>query len=223
MIHLQTTRALITPPTDAVVPLADVKAHLRVDTDDDDGLISAMIGAAAGMLDPAAGGALGRALRPQTWELRRSSFYDFRRQHEHLASEWSWRWPIALPYPPLIEVGSVKYVDVNGATQILTEDVDFRIIGSGGLGKCELQPPFGKSWPSARWDAESVIIRYQSGYARPDGDAVDPLPAPVKQWLLLVVGAFYENREMFVAGASSAAMIKLPDYIEALTAPYRVY
>ena len=57
---------LITPPRDAIVPLADLRAHLRVDSDAEDALISSLADAAAAWLDGWTG-VLGRAVMPQVW------------------------------------------------------------------------------------------------------------------------------------------------------------
>jgi hypothetical protein len=58
----------INPPTEPVLTLADAKPHLRVDHNDDDSLITALIAAATARLD-GRDGILGRWLRQQTWEL----------------------------------------------------------------------------------------------------------------------------------------------------------
>lgn len=60
------TPILITPPPDAIVPLAGLRAHLRVDSDAEDALITSLADAAAAWLDGWTG-VLGRAVMPQTW------------------------------------------------------------------------------------------------------------------------------------------------------------
>jgi uncharacterized phiE125 gp8 family phage protein len=64
---------LVTPPVAAPVSLAEAKAHLRVDFDDEDALISGLIDAATQHLDGWSG-VLGRALMPQTWEMSLDRF-----------------------------------------------------------------------------------------------------------------------------------------------------
>src|SRR5689334_14755400 len=90
------TRALITAPTDDVMTLSDCKAALGISGTSQDTLITALLAAVVGQLDPASSGWLGRALRPQTWEFRLFGFPSR---------------GIDLPYPPLISVTSVKYDD----------------------------------------------------------------------------------------------------------------
>jgi hypothetical protein len=57
---------LVTPPTDTPVSLDEAKLHLRVDGDDEDTYITALIAAATGHLDGFTG-ILGRCLMAQTW------------------------------------------------------------------------------------------------------------------------------------------------------------
>ena len=57
---------LVTAPTAQPITLDEAKLHLRVDGDDEDTLIDALIAAAAGHLDGYTG-ILGRCLMPQTW------------------------------------------------------------------------------------------------------------------------------------------------------------
>lgn len=216
--HRVETRALITAPTADVVARDAVKRHLRVDFDDDDMLIDGLIAVAVNMLDPAGGGTLGRALRPQTWEYRLNGFLGHH-HHHHAVSQ------IDLPYAPLISVTSVKYDDLAGVEQTLVADTDFEVIGLGSLGKQSLRPVYGRCWPAPRCVPESVRIRFQCGYppASTDPTVVDTLPAPIRAWLLLVIGTLYANRESAVLESSRGAVVTLPDHIMQMISPYRVY
>lgn len=60
------TPTLVTPPASLPVTLADVKAHCRVDHDDEDAMLTAYLAAAVAHLDGWRG-VLGRAIMPQTW------------------------------------------------------------------------------------------------------------------------------------------------------------
>jgi uncharacterized phiE125 gp8 family phage protein len=177
---------LITPPDDEVVSLDEAKAQLRVTGTDEDAIISAMLGACVAQLDPAGGGWLGRALRPQTWELRLDGF------------------PcgaIKVPFPPLIEIASFVYDDAAGVQQSLTDGAGFRVI-DGGLAGSDLLPVFGGSWPAARCDVGSVRIRFSCGYPVPQGQAEDTLPVPIKQALFLMLRQVYDMgaRSVFLSG-----------------------
>lgn len=62
------TPVLVTAPTDQPVSLADLKAHCRVDSNDEDGLIDMYASAAVAYLDGWSG-VLGRCIMPQTWQI----------------------------------------------------------------------------------------------------------------------------------------------------------
>ena len=183
---------LIEPPDETVISLADAKKHLRVTTTDNDGVIQAMLDAAVAQLDPASGGWLGRALRPQIWELRLPGF-PCGAHYRYPSSD------IELPYPPLIEVVSFKYDDSNGAEQTLAANTGYRVLGIGTLGKACVAPPYNGSWPSARNDGESVRIRFNCGYES-DADVV-LFPAPIRQAILLALSHFWglSERNLFLS------------------------
>ena len=131
---------VVTPPAHGIDP-DTVKAHLRVDHDDDDALIGAYVDAAVSHID-GPNGWLGRAIWEQTLELRQNVFCG----------------PIRLPYGPIQSVTSIKYVDTNGAEQTLA--VDQYLLTNGG----EVVLAHNVSWPSLRGDAEGVRVRYVAGF-----------------------------------------------------------
>ncbi|MBR0855661.1 head-tail connector protein [Bradyrhizobium liaoningense] len=216
---MRAAAVLVTAPTAAVLTREEVKQHLRVDFDDDDDLIDGFIQAAVGQIDPTAGGWLGRALRPQTWELQLPGFCQ-------AGCTIYGADAIVLPYPPLISVDRVSYVDPAGATQTLAAGTGYRVLGQGSLHRQAIAPLYGERWPSARSDAGSVKIRFTSGYPVADPNAnpvvVDRLPAPVKAWLKLYIGSLYQNRESVVSDTREQA-VELPAHIMAMISTYRVY
>ncbi len=178
-----TTSVLITAPTADVLSVADCKDMLGITSDSQDDMIEAAIGAVASSLDPATGGWLGRALRPQTWELRRPSFWG----HNSPSGPCSLR--IVLPYPVLTSVTSVKYDTWDGVETTLVENTDYRVFGLGQYLPAYITPQYNGVWPSARYDYESVRIRYVCGY---DGDAI---PKPIIQFIALQVRMLLSNVE----------------------------
>jgi uncharacterized phiE125 gp8 family phage protein len=226
-------RYLITAPTQEVVSLEMAKAHLRVTTTDQDDLIQLVIDAAVAQLDPASGGWLGRALRPQTWEVRYDGFpvwycEDYYYDNYRSAA-------IALPYPPLISIESVKYDDGNGTEQTLVEGTGYRVIGLGSIQKSYIAPIYGGLWPSSvRCDPESVRIRFTSGY---ELATIDTMPATIRQAVLLMVKHLYGlgERNLFVSAetvdgvgsrnfivSENAAMV-MRNASEGLLGPYRMF
>lgn len=225
---------LIEAPTDDVVTLAEAKTQLRVSGSADDAIIEALIQSAVDQIDPAGGGWLGRALRPQTWELRGNGFpcwYDgcgyARNFHK---AYWA-----PLPYPPLIAVDSVKYDDGDGVEQTLVEGTDFRVF-QGGIGQASIAPVYNGSWPSSvRCDPESVRIRFTAGYENASG--VDEMPSPIKQAVIMMVKSLRDVHtqnlllsEKTIEGVSTRRYIvtenaaKLMKSVsESLLEPYRVW
>ena len=92
---------LVTPPTAEPVTLPDMKAHLRVDHDDEDELISLLIDGATAHLDGWRG-VLGRAILPQTW-----------------AQEWTCPGPYRLALPDAADL--VVTVDGTPTVDFTTE------------------------------------------------------------------------------------------------------
>lgn len=166
-----------------VVTWEDADLHLRLDGDvSQKTYVEGLIAAATGWLD-GPGGRLGRALGGQTLEWRGSE------------------WPCGefdFPYPPYIELVSVKYVDPDGVEQTLPMS----------------DPLYFEDMPSVRGRSTDIRIRYRAGY--------QAVPPAIKVAILLYVAAWYENREEVVIGASVAP---LPPSVgaEALLATYKVY
>lgn len=223
------TLYLIEAPTDDVVTLAEAKAQLRVSDTSYDTVIEALIQSAVDQLDPAAGGWLGRALRPQTWEMRGPTFPFW---YGGLGSKEYWT---ELPYPPLIAVDSVKYDDGDGVETTLTEGVGYRVI-QGGIGRASIAPIYNGSWPSSvRSDAESVRIRFTAGYEI--GSAGDEMPKPIKQAVILMVKSLFDVHaqnlllsEVTIEGVSTRRYVVsdnaarlMRSVSEALLEPYRVW
>lgn len=222
---------LITAPTEVVVDVDEARAQLRLPSDVTDDMIEALVGAATQQLDPAAGGWLGRALRPQTWELRLSGFpYATACVGDITRAD-----AIVLPYPPLLAVDSVKYDDGDGVEQTLVLGTGYRVLG-GGNARSYLLPAYNGAWPSSvRCDYESVRVRFTCGYEILT--AGDELPKTIKQAVLLmakhlnglsernlfissedVVGVGSKN---YVVSENAAAVMKAAS--ESLVSTLRVY
>lgn len=185
-------------PDDPVITLEDMKAHLRVDHDDEDDLIESLIAAAVQNLD-GRDGWLGRALVSQSWELRLPEFCGT---------------VIPVPLPPLIAVEEITYYDADDVQQTLSPDV-YEVTGIGGFGKARVHLKHGQRWPQTSRRAEPVTVAFEAGY----GDPAD-VPAPIIAAIKRHVATLYEHRETIVVGASVAA---LPGAVEAMLAPYRVW
>lgn len=187
------TPTLITPPAEQPVSLADAKAHLRIDHDDEDAQVAAAVAAATGHLD-GWDGILQLALVTQTWEVAFAGFSSFLR----------------LPLRPVQEITSVIYRDAAGGSQTLAAD-DYLLHG-GVLGAYLAAAP-GKSWPETQGRDDAVVVRFVAGY----GGASD-VPPTLKAAILLMMAHWFDNRGAVAFGVTAA---ELPLGVAALIAPYR--
>lgn len=190
-------------PETPVISVDDLKAHLRVDHIDEDGLIASYGLAAEAWLE-GADGWLGRALHQQTWELRLDDFCGYE---------------IRLPLPPLISVDSVQYYDSTGALATLSTSI-YQVVGVRGSQPACIALKDGQSWPTVARQREAVIITFTAGYAINSSPVEGSVPEPIRHAIKLLVGHYYANRESVVVGVTAA---DLPMAFEALLSPYRVH
>lgn len=195
---------LITAPTAEVVTLAEAKRHLRQSGNDYDDLIRALISSAVAQIDPASNGWLGRAIRPQTWELRYPGF-----PYDVYGSGYSRNYRIynriELSYPPTISVDSVRYYDGDGVDTTMVVDTDYRVLG-GGNQKTYIAPVYNETWPSnVRCDDESVRVRFTCGY---ESTPADNLPPQIKQAVLLAVRDLWSlgERNLYLRSESAPGL-----------------
>lgn len=185
---------LITPPTITPVTLDEAKAHLRVDTPDEDALITLLIQAATDHVD-GPNAFLGRALIDQTWELVIDAFPPAPGSSELLNQ-------IKIPIPPLIEVVSITYDDPAGMP-IVYDPINYTVDTVSEPGW--IVP--ASSWPTTFDGINAVRIRFRAGYV----DTVlstGTVPADIKGAILLYIGALYANREE--VGTEGRVPVELP-------------
>lgn len=159
---------LITAATALAVSLAEAKLHLRVDANDEDALITAMITAATEMAEQK----MTRCVMPQTWELTLDAFPS----------------AFELTRLPVASVTSVKYVDDGGTQQTLGSSL-YTLDNANDFGPAYVVPAYATAWPASRGQANAVALRYVAGYA----DAAS-VPDGIKSWIKLQVTAMFENR-----------------------------
>lgn len=160
---------LITAATALAVSLAEAKLHLRVDTADEDTLITAFITAATESAEQATG----RAIMPQTWELTLDAFPD----------------AFELTRVPAASITSIRYWDTTGTQQTLGTAL-YTLDNADDFGSAYAVPAVGNAWPAAREQINAVALRYVAGY-----DTAAAVPESIKSWVKLQVGAMYENRQ----------------------------
>lgn len=194
--------SLVTGVTVEPITLTVAKAHARIDVDDDDDLVEALIIASRQWCEAFTH----RALAPQTWDLKRDEFPC---------------WAIEIPMPPVTAIGSVTYVDTNGDTQTLTATTHYTTdLPAGPMAlPARVVPAYGVVWPVTRCVPNAVTVRFTAGYT---SSGVNVIPEAIKQAMKLLIGHWYANRESVVVGPGVTASA-VPATVETLLWPYKVF
>ena len=164
------TLELVTGPATASLTLAEVKAHLRIDADDEDTLLTNLIHTAEAHVDGL--GDLGRAMITQSWA-------------QYVDQNPGW---VKLSMTPVQSLTSVEYYDSDGALQTATVG-DFELWRDGDFMWCK--PKDNAQWPQADTRPDAIKITYVAGY----GDAASDIPESVRTAMLMLIGHLYEHRE----------------------------
>lgn len=122
-------------PDTEPVTLAEAQAHLRVDSDDDEDLISGLITAAREYCEQAQGRAY------------------VTRAYQYVCDVAS---AVELPMPPCASVEGVAARSSAGVDTDLVEGTDYEVDTDGELGVVEVT-----SWPA---DTEHLVVEYTAGY-----------------------------------------------------------
>jgi uncharacterized phiE125 gp8 family phage protein len=91
-------------------------------------------------------------------------------------------------YSPLVSVTSIKYLDTDGVQQTLSSAL-YRVDTNTEPGR--ITEAYNQSWPDIRSVTNTIEIEYIAGY----GTAA-AVPDDVKAAIKLIVGHFYEHREV---------------------------
>lgn len=109
---------------------------------------------------------------------------------------------IILEHPPLQELVSIDYIDVDGNQQSVDlNDVQVDTFKEPG----RIAPAFGKSWPAARKQFSSVLITYKAGF----GDDASFIPDDIRGALLILISHYFDNRDL-VLTTNDVEQIEFP-------------
>jgi uncharacterized phiE125 gp8 family phage protein len=174
---------LVTPPALEPVTLADAKAYLKIDTPDEDALISTLITAARARAE----WHTGRAFVAQSWIL------------------WldGWREVVEIPLPPLRAVTAVTRYAGDGSASVL-DPGDYFVDTASQPGRVALAcvPP------SDLRRRNALAIAFDAGY----GDDADTVPAAVREAILAIVADLHLHRGEGPVTEPGAAQALLAPY-----------
>jgi uncharacterized phiE125 gp8 family phage protein len=194
MATVQTSAPAIEPVT-----LAAVKAHLRIDTNDEDALLQSLIMTARLHIEVA----LGLALITQTW----SCYFD--------------RWPkwndgrngpgtLVLPLSPVSSVDAIRVYSEDGTFATLPRASFTLDLASRSP---RIAPRAVTTAPMAGRPLNGIEIAVTAGFG---ANAAD-IPAPIRQAHLLLVTHWYEHRDPNEIGAEET---HIPSGVSSLLAPW---
>ncbi len=187
------TAALITAPALEPVTLADAKAHLRLDSGDDDALITAAIAAARVHVEALTR----RLLIEQGWRV--------------YLDQWPRKRIVRLIPTPLISVDAVTVYDADGNPTVVAAD-DYEVDTVAVPGRLVLS---GSAPVVVGKAVNGIEIDLTAGY----GPSSVDVPAPLRQAIMMLVAHWYEHRG--AVGHDMAGAVP-PHGFDALIAPYRV-
>jgi uncharacterized phiE125 gp8 family phage protein len=150
------------------VSLEEAKAHLNVEDDDQDELITALLTMATDRVEELTG----RCLITASYNLKLDAFPPL---------------VIVLPVPPLQMLDEITYLDPDGDEQTLASVITS---GIGGKEPAKIHPAYGESFPSTRCVPEAVTISFSAGVDDPE-----QVPAPLRHAIKMLTAHLLENRE----------------------------
>jgi uncharacterized phiE125 gp8 family phage protein len=172
------TYAVITPPAAEALTLADVKAHLRIDQDDEDDLLVSLIGVARQHLEQTTG----LALVSQAMRL--------------YLDGWPQAGFIEITRGPVMAVSEVRIYDDAGVETVV--DLSGHVL-DGAARPARL---WLRNRPSPGQAMNGIEVDFTAGF----GEAGTDVPDTLKRAMLVHIAAMYEFRGAVPVDAQPAAV-----------------
>jgi uncharacterized phiE125 gp8 family phage protein len=188
---------LTSAPTVEPVTLEEAKAHLKVDSADDNALISAMITTARTFAEQYTR----RAFITQTLEL---------------VLDAPPSGDLKIPRPPVQSVTKIETIDEAGVKSEVSALTYMVELGTSSPGRIRLVS--GCTWPVHR-EFASFIVTFQAGY----GAAAIAVPQPIRTAILQLVSELYENRGAGELLLGTQPTTNAQQMITVLLGPYKVF
>lgn len=181
-------------PAEYPVSLAEAVSHLRMDgVSGHDDRITRAIAAATAYVEQITG----RALVSQRWEKRLDAF--------PCAGG-----AIELAKPPVSDIVTLTYIDVDGVTQTLApESIELDSQSETAW----LMPAYGYVWPETLDTINAVRVTFTTGWA-----SAGVVPADIRGAILLLTEHFFRN----TSAVTDRTHTEVPIAVDALLAPHKV-
>jgi uncharacterized phiE125 gp8 family phage protein len=185
---------LLTGPASEPLDLDDLKAHLRLDSDDEDQYLSSLITTSRLHVEAA----MGLALITQRWLWQ--------------ADQWPADGCIELPVRPVQTVEQVSVIRADTTEEVVATNT-YQVDIAGGVGRLA---PAASTWPLPGARMGGARITFRAGFA----DAAIDVPDAIRHALKLLAAHWYEVRDPVHIGSHTA---RVPDIVSDLLLPYKVY
>lgn len=218
------TNKVVTPPATPAVSLEDMKDYLRVDTTDDDALITSFIEAATDQVKKY----LKRCLISETLESGFDripndggyGYYGYGKGYYgnggiyNLPVDYAnFSRDINLMFPPIITIDDITTFDRTNTGSVYAS-TNYELDEEGG----RIYLNEGAVWPQNLRDREAVKIKYTCGY----GTASSDIPPSIIQAIKILVGNMYDCRDECGMPCNAKALLT-PYRIQDQLAAYGVY
>jgi uncharacterized phiE125 gp8 family phage protein len=184
---------MMAAPAAEPISLAEAKAHLRIDTSDEDSLLTSLIIAARMFI----GRTLALSLVTESWSL--------------YLDGWPRSGTIALPIHPVQAVTAVRIYDPDGAPTVVNSET-YSVDVLSEPARLVLSPGAVQLSPARLLNAFEVA--FTAGY----GDEATDVPLTIRHALKLLVAHWFEHREPVVLGDLPQ---EVPATVAGLLLPYR--
>lgn len=183
---------LLSGPGAEPVSIDEVKAHLRIDGNSEDALMSSLVLTSRLHIEAA----LGLALMTQQWQL--------------VLDSWPAAGSVKLAIAPVQSITEVRIADKSGATTSVAAS-SYALEATGRPARIV---PVEGAWPTPGRKTGGIQIDFVAGF----GAAAQDVPAPIRQALLLLIAHWYEHRDPIEIGAPATAV---PHAVSRLLHPYQ--
>lgn len=187
------TSYLLAGPAQEPVSLGQMKAHLRVEDEAEDGLIEALIVAARVHVESLTS----RALLSQTWRV--------------VLDGWPQTRAIRLPVSPMVSLTEIRCYDAGNAEHLIGVE---QFLPDGQASPARLICPAAVEGAPVLRERMGIEIDYVAGFGTEPAD----VPADLIQSLKTLVAYWYENRDAVLVSGAGASV---PAGFERLVSAYR--
>lgn len=189
-------------PDALFLSLEDVKAHVIIDSDDDDELVKGYIRAAT------------RLAEDRTGRIFLATDFEFRAD--------CWREPIVIPAAPVREVVELAYLD-EGHVERTVPPADWYYVITAEGAEVRFADSFSSPVLSDR--PQAVRVRFSAGFDEPDtsgsGDDPELKQDPMdRQIVMILVANWYQTREPVIVDQTVA---ELPFSVRSLIEMRRIF